>query len=169
MNRKCFQYLYLNNALLTCSSAFVATTDNQFSFKGQYGAETCVVFLKYDVCCYVIKRITGISAFLDASKVFHRNNHSVLLKKLINTHILMRIVRMLVSWYRNRTKQIKWGTCLPDSFIEVHCEKYGCESTKVWWWCCSCVFFPIVGGLQSLLKIWCDCVPEHKVILTATR
>jgi len=68
----------------------------------------CIFLLKQTVS-YVSKDTPVFSAFLDASKAFDRTNHNLLFAKLIKPNVPMCMVRLL-SWYRQRTMQVKWGT-----------------------------------------------------------
>jgi len=43
------------------------------------------------------------SVFLDASKTFDRTNHSLMFAKIIKHNVLMCIVRLMLSWYRQQT------------------------------------------------------------------
>ena len=57
---------------------------------------------------YVSKDTPVFSAFLDVSKAFDRTYHNLLFAKLINRNVPMCIVRLLMSWYRQQTMQVKW-------------------------------------------------------------
>ena len=70
----------------------------------------CIFLLKQTVSYYVNKDTPVFSAFLDASKAFYRTNHNLLFAKLNKRSVLMCIVRLLLSWYRQQTMQVKWGT-----------------------------------------------------------
>jgi len=62
---------------------------------------------------YCVNKDTPVfSAFLDASnsKAFDRTNHNPLSAKLIKHNAPMGKVRLLLSWYRQQTMQVKWGT-----------------------------------------------------------
>jgi len=56
------------------------------------------------------------SAFLDASKAFGRANRNLLFAKLIKRNVPMCIVRLLLSWYRQKSMQAKWGTNYSSPF-----------------------------------------------------
>ena len=49
-------------------------------------------------------------AYLNASKAFDRNNHRLLFTDLIKHNVLMCTARLLMSWYRHQTIQVKWDT-----------------------------------------------------------
>ena len=93
--------------ILSCISPLLATTDNQFGFKPKHGTDMCIFLLEQTVSYYVNKETPVFSAFLDASKAFDRTNHNLLFAKLIKLNVLMCIV---MSWYRQQTMQVKWGT-----------------------------------------------------------
>jgi len=56
------------------------------------------------------------SAFLNASKAFDRTNHKLLFAKLSKRNVPMYIIRLLLSWYRQQTMQVKWGTNYSSPF-----------------------------------------------------
>ena len=93
--------------ILSCISPLLATTDNQFGFKPKHGTDMCIFLLKQTVSYYVNKETPVFSAFLDASKAFHRTNHNLLFAKLIKRNVPMCILRLLLSWYRQQTMQVK--------------------------------------------------------------
>jgi len=88
----------LEHSISSCISPFVATTDNQFSFKPQQGTDMYIFKLKQTVSYYVNKDTPAFTASLDASKAFHRTNHNMLFAKLIKCKVPMGIVRLLMSW-----------------------------------------------------------------------
>jgi len=49
-------------------------------------------------------------------KAFHRTNHNLLFAKLIKVNVPMYMVRLLLSWYRQQTKQVRWGTNYSSPF-----------------------------------------------------
>jgi len=49
----------------------------------------------------------------------------------------------------------------------MHCGKYGCESSNVWWWY-MCVH-PSVNGLQCLLNICGDYAAEHEITFNCNK
>ena len=55
------------------------------------------------------------TAFLDASEAFDRTNHN-LFPKLIKRTTPVCIVRLLLSWYRRQTMQVKWGINFSSPF-----------------------------------------------------
>jgi len=65
---------------------------------------------------YVNKDTPVFSAFLDSAKAFDRTNHNLLFAKLIKCNVPMCIVRLLLSWYRQQTMQVKWGTNYSSPF-----------------------------------------------------
>jgi len=71
-------------------------------------ALTCVFFYLKRLSFYASKDTPVFSAFLDASKAFDRNNHNSLFAKLIKRNVPLCIVRLLLSWYRQQTMQVKW-------------------------------------------------------------
>ena len=103
----------------------LATTDNQFGFKPLHGTDMCIFLLKQTVSYYVSKDTAVFSAFLDASKAFDRTNHNLLFAKLIKRNVPMCIVRLLLSWYRQQTVQVKWGTNYSSPFTVTNGVRQG--------------------------------------------
>ena len=102
--------------ILWCISPLLATTDNQLGFKPKHGTDMCIFLLKQIVSYYVSKDTPVFSAFLDASKAFDRTNHNLLFATLIKRNVPLCIVRSLLSWYRQQTMKVKWGTNYPYPF-----------------------------------------------------
>ena len=109
--------------ILSCISPLLATTDNQFGFKLKHGTDMCIFLLKQTVSYYVNKETPVFSAFLDASKAFDRTNHNLLFAKLIKRNVPMYIVRLLLSWCRQQTMQVKWGSY--QLLIPLYCNQWG--------------------------------------------
>ena len=70
----------------------------------------CIFLLKQTVSYYVSKDNLVFSAFLDWPKAFGRTNHNLLFAELIKRNVPKSIVWLLLSWYIQRTMQVKWGT-----------------------------------------------------------
>ena len=85
----------------------------------------CIFLLKQTVSYYVTKDTSVFSAFLDASKAFHRTNHNLLFAKLIKRNVPTCIVRLLLSWYRQQTMQVKWGTNYSSPFTVTNGVRQG--------------------------------------------
>jgi len=102
--RKLFEYY-----ILSYISSFLVTTYNQFGFKPQHATDMCIFLLKHSVWYYIRKDTPAFSVFLDASKELDRTNHNLLFTKRIEHNVRMCIVRLLMSWYRQQTIQVKWG------------------------------------------------------------
>ena len=85
----------------------------------------CIFLLKQTVSYYVNKDTPVFSAFLDASKAFDRTNHNLLFAKLIKCNVPMCIVRLLLSWYRQQTMQVKWGTNYSSPFTVTNGVRQG--------------------------------------------
>ena len=77
-------------------------------------ALTCIFFYLYRLRRTVLckQRYPVFSAFLDASKIksFDRTCYNLLFTKLIKRDVSVSIVRLLLSWHRQQTMQVKWGT-----------------------------------------------------------
>ena len=153
---------------------------------------TCAFF--YSNRIYHASKDTPVfSAFLDASKAFDRTNHNLLFAKLMKRNVPMCIVRLLLSWYRQQTMQVKWGTnhsspftvtngvrqggvlspyffavCLDEISIQLGSARVGCtvRNTVVNHLMFAddiCVFSPSISGLQSLPNIYGDYAAEHEI------
>ena len=89
-------------------------------------ALTCVFFLlKQTVSYYVNKDTPVFLAFLAASKAFDRTNHNLLFAKLIKRNVPMCIARLLLSWYRQQTMQVKWGINYSSPFTVTNGVRQG--------------------------------------------
>ena len=73
---------------------------------------------------YVSKDTPVFSALSNASKASDRTNHNLLFAKL-NRNVSMCIVRVLVSWYRQQTIQVKWGTNFLSPFTVTNVVRQG--------------------------------------------
>ena len=104
------------HCILSCISPLLAATDNQFGFKPKHGTDVCILLLKQTVSYYVSKDVPVFSTFLDAFEAFDRISHNLLFVKLIKRNVPMCIVRLLLSWYRQQTMQVKWGTNYSSPF-----------------------------------------------------
>ena len=113
------------NYILACIYPLLATTDNQFGFNAKHGTDMCIFLLKQTVSYYVNKETPVFSAFLDASKAFDRTNHNLLFAKLIKRNVPMCIVKLLLSWYRQQTMQVKWGTNYSSPFTVTNGVRQG--------------------------------------------
>jgi len=139
------------------------------------------------------------SAFLDASKAFDRTNHNLLFDKLIKRNVPMCIVRLLLSWYRQQTLQVKWGTNYSSPFtvtngvrqggvlspylfaiyldelsIQLGSARVGCTVRNMvvnhlMFADDVCVFSTSISGLQCLLNICCDYAAEHEITFNAMK
>ena len=149
--------------------------------------------------CYVSKDTPVFSAFLDASKAFDRTNHNLLFDKLIKRNVPMCIVRLLLSWYRQQTLQVKWGTNYSSPFtvtngvrqggvlspylfaiyldelsIQLGSARVGCTVRNMvvnhlMFADDVCVFSTSISGLQCLLNICCDYAAEHEITFNAMK
>ena len=74
--------------------------DNQFGFNMRHSTDFCIYILKEYIEFYKLKNTSVIGTFLDASKLaFHRIDHWVLFKKLIDKRGPLLIIELLVCWY----------------------------------------------------------------------
>jgi len=87
--------------------------------------EKCIFLLKQIVSYYVSKDTPAFSAFSDASKAFGRANRNLLFAKLIKRNVPMCIVRLLLSWYKQQTIQVKWVTNYSSTFIVTNVVRQG--------------------------------------------
>jgi len=75
------------------------------------------VFTQTDCVYFVNNGAPVFAAFLDASStVFHKTYHNLLCAKLIECNVPACIVKLLMSWFRHQTIQIKWATNFSSSF-----------------------------------------------------
>jgi len=111
--------------IFSCISSLLATTDNQFGFNPKHGTDMCIFLLKQTVSYYVSKGTPVFSAFLDTSKAFDRTTHNLLFAKLIKRNVPVCIVRLLLSWYRQQTMQVKWGTNCSSPFTVTNGARQG--------------------------------------------
>jgi len=88
-------------------------------------ALTCVFFYLNRLRLVIVSKDTPVfSAFLDASKAFDRTIHNLLFAKLIKRNVPMCIVRLLLSWYRQQTMQVKWGATT-NCTHPIYCNQWG--------------------------------------------
>ena len=94
--------------ILRCEQ-FLTTADNQFGFKSGHSTDFCIYTLKEFIEYYKQRNTTIFVTSLDASKAFDRIDHWLLLKKLIEKHVPLFIIRLLVCWYSTQKMHIRWG------------------------------------------------------------
>jgi len=158
-----------------------------------------VYFSTQTVSYYVNKETPVFSAFLDASKAVDRTNHNLLFAKLIKRNVPTCIVRLLLSWYRQQTMQVKWGTNYSSPFtvtngvsqagvlcpylFAVYLDELPTQlgSARVGRPVGNmvvnhlkfaddiCVFSPSISGLQCLLNICGDYAAEHDIIFNCNK
>ena len=92
--------------LLQCSQYF-STSDLQFGFKPG---------IRYLSCD---SRVFG--CFLDASKVFHLVNHTLLFQHLLDRCLPKPIVLFLLNWYSSQQVSVKWSSSLSALFTVQWC------------------------------------------------
>jgi len=169
--------------------------NNQFGFKPKHGTDMFILVLKQTVSYYVSKDTPVFSALLDASKAFDRTNHNLLFAKLIKHNVPTCVIRLLLSWYRQQTMQVKWGTNYSSPFavingvrqggvlspylfavyldelsIQLGSARVGCTVgnmvvNHLMFADDICVFSPSISGLQCLLNIFGDYAAEHEINL----
>jgi len=154
---------------------------------------------KQTVSYYVNKDNSVFSVFLDATKAFDRTNHNLLFVKVIKRNVPMCKVRLLLSWYRQQTMQVKWGTNYSSPFtvtngvrqggvlspylFAVYLDKLSIQlgSARVRWTVGNmvvnhlmfaddiCVFSPSICGQQCLLNICGDYAAEHQITFNCNK
>ena len=95
--------------LLKILQMYFITHDHQFGFKTKHSADMCIFTVKSIIKYYTGHNTPVYTYFLDASKAFDRVNHWTLFTKLINSGILLLIIRILVFWYQTQQLCVKWG------------------------------------------------------------
>jgi len=133
------------------------------------------------------------------SKALDRTNHNRLFAKLIKRNIPMCIVSLLLSWYRQQTMQVKWGTNYSSPFtvtigvrqggvlspylfavyldelsIQLGSARMGCTVgnmvvNHLMFADDICVFSPSSSGLQCLLNICGDYAAEHEITFNCNK
>jgi len=163
-------------------------------------ALTCVFFYLNRLRLVIVSKDTPVfSAFLDASKAFDRTNHNLLFAKLIKRNVPICIVRLLLSWYRQQTMQVKWGTNYSSPFtvtngvrqggvlntylFAVYLDELSTQLGSARAGCTVgnmvvnhlkfaddiCVFSPSISGLQCLLNICGDYAAEHEITFNGNK
>ena len=92
------------------------TSENQFGFKRQHGADLCIFTVKSVIKYYNLYNSTVFTCFLDASKAYDRVNHWTLFKKLLKRSVSIIVVRMLMFCYPKQEVCIRWGTEMSSYF-----------------------------------------------------
>ena len=64
-------------------------------------------------------------AFLDASKVFDRVNHTKLLSKLLKLGVPKWIIKVLAQWYCNQSVCVRLGSVFSDFFLVNNGVRHG--------------------------------------------
>ena len=59
------------------------------------------------------------------SKAVDRTNHNLLFVKQVKRNVPMVIVRLLTSWHRQQTMQVKWGTSFSSPFAVTNGVRQG--------------------------------------------
>ena len=70
-------------------------------------------------------------AFMDASKVFDRVNHTKLFSKLLELGVHVWIMKVLCKWYCNQSLCVRWGSVFSDFFSVNNDVRQGCMLTSV--------------------------------------
>jgi len=92
------------------------TTNNQFGFKKGHSTDMAIFVFKNVIEYYVSNSSPVYISFVDASKAFDRVNHCILFAKLQERKIPRVIVMLIMYWYSHQQFQVRWGTCMSDSF-----------------------------------------------------
>ena len=67
--------------------SYIQTCDNQFGFKKEHGADSCIYIMKEVINRYQVLGNTVHLCFLDASKAFDHVNHLMLIKKRVTRKV----------------------------------------------------------------------------------
>ena len=107
----------VEKVLYSRMDGYLQSTFNQFGFKRKHGTEMCVFVLKELIRYYINHGSCMYVAFLDASKVFDRVNHTKLFAKLLKLGVPKWIIKVLVQWYCNQSMCVRWGSAFSGFFL----------------------------------------------------
>ena len=93
--------------ILKVLDAYLITHDHQFAFESKHSIDMCIFTVKSVIKYYTEQNTAVYTCLLDARKAFDRVNHWTLFAKLIDTQVLLLIVRMLLFWYQMQNGCIK--------------------------------------------------------------
>ena len=117
----------LGHFILSNISPFLATTDNQFSFKAGHSADQCTFLLKQTASYFVTIGSSVHAVFLDASKAFDRVLRMKLFEKLIQRKVPMCFEPLMKHWYKEQTMQINNKN---NILLQTHAPYHRHKSTK---------------------------------------
>ena len=106
----------METVLLSRLERYVLSTDHQFGFKRKHGTDLCIFALKEILDKYNRQNSTMFMCFIDASKAFDRVNHGKLFLKLSKSGVPGFLIRILVYWYSNQARRVRWGSVTSDPF-----------------------------------------------------
>ena len=102
--------LFEHNILSCISPFWQQQTISLVSSRNTALACVFCYLIKQTVSYYLNKDTPVFSAFLNASKALDRTNRNLPFAKLIKRNVPMCMVKLLMSWYRQQTMQVNWGT-----------------------------------------------------------
>ena len=107
----------LEQVFLSRLASYLWTADSQLGFKQAHGTERAIFALKQTVDFYSNQDTPVYMCFLDAKKAFDRVNHWTQAKKLLDRNVPLRIVKLIIFWYREQKLMIRWGNSFTMTFL----------------------------------------------------
>ena len=102
--------------ILSKTECFLNTSDNQFGFKKNNETDMCIHAFLQTIEYYKQNSSPVFICYLNETKASDRVNHWLLFKKLLDHYMPLKIVRILVCWYKTQRFNFQWGGCSSKCF-----------------------------------------------------